>query len=46
MDNSLKFKELREKYKEFIYEDYEIKEVPTGLGAFNEAKTNDIWGEI
>lgn len=26
MDNSLKFKELREKYKEFIYEDYEIKE--------------------
>ena len=29
-----------------MIEDYEIKEVPTGLGAFNEAKTNDIWGEI
>ncbi len=26
MDNSFKFKELREKYKNFIYEDYKIKE--------------------
>lgn len=26
MDNSIKFKNLREKYKEFIYEDYEINE--------------------
>lgn len=26
MDNYLKFKDLREKYKEFIYDDYEIKE--------------------
>lgn len=26
MDNSLKFKKLRETYKEFIYEDYDIKE--------------------
>ena len=27
MDNSLKFQTLREKYKEFIFEDYEIEEI-------------------
>ena len=29
-----------------MIEDYEIKEIPTGLEVFNETKTAHIWGEI